>query len=326
MTLGMFDESRNGHLVLGHGGDTQHFHAHLQLYPDDATGVFIALNSSGAEPADTLEVREALLTGFADRYFPGDAPAADPVTGPASGHAALAEGSYESARASSTTFLSAVGLIGQTVVTARPDGTVLVDPGPAAVRPAVYEEIRPWVWREVGGQRVITMRPDGDAVGAIGYESAFTLLRTAPGRDARLALPVLVSSVAVLVLVLLAWPVGAVLRRSRFAAPAVTTGRRARRLARVGAACSVVALVGWAAAVSAALDLAGAPEVALRVLQVLQWTAVIGVVPAAVAVILLVRHRAGWILVTGSALRLGALAGTAWFAAVSGLLSTSLSY
>ena len=47
------------------------------------------------------------------------------------------------------------------------------------------------MWREVGGQRTVSMRLDGDRVGAIGFESAFTLLRTPPSREAGVVLPVL---------------------------------------------------------------------------------------------------------------------------------------
>lgn len=326
MALGLFDESRNGHRILGHGGDTQYFHAHLQLYPDDRTGVFVAVNSNGRGATDTLDLRQSLLAGFADRYYPGTAPASGPAPAPAAGHAALAEGSYESARSSSSTFLSATGVLGQTVVTARPDGTVLVEPAPGSAQPAVYEEVGPWVWREVGGQRVITMRPGADGVQAIGHDAAFTLLRTGPGRDARVALPVLLSSAAVLLVALLAWPVGALRRRTRPAAPSGRTGRVVRVLTRVATLCAVVALAGWAVAVTSALGLADVPEPALRVLQVLQWAAVVGLLPAAVGLALLVRQRVGPVLITGAALRLAALAGAVWFAAVFGLLSASVSY
>jgi hypothetical protein len=106
----------------------------------------------------------------------------------------MAEGSYESARLPFSNFLTALGLFGQTQVTARPDGTVLVVPGPMSTYPAVYREVGPWVWQEVGGGRTISMRTAGDRVDAIGFESAFTLLRTRPDRDGAVVLPVLIAS------------------------------------------------------------------------------------------------------------------------------------
>ena len=51
MTLGLFDESRDGQRILGHGGDTQFFHSHLQIYPERRTGIFVSLNSSGTGPS-----------------------------------------------------------------------------------------------------------------------------------------------------------------------------------------------------------------------------------------------------------------------------------
>lgn len=42
MTLGFFEQDRNGRRILGHGGDLTAFHAHLQIYPDDGTGVFVS--------------------------------------------------------------------------------------------------------------------------------------------------------------------------------------------------------------------------------------------------------------------------------------------
>ncbi|MBB1032505.1 beta-lactamase family protein, partial [Dietzia sp. SLG310A2-38A2] len=71
MGLGWFDESRNGRAVVGHGGDTLAFHSHMQLWPEDDTGLFVSFNSTGADAAALL-LREDLLDGFADRYLPSD--------------------------------------------------------------------------------------------------------------------------------------------------------------------------------------------------------------------------------------------------------------
>jgi CubicO group peptidase (beta-lactamase class C family) len=151
MALGLFDESRNGHRIVGHGGDTRYFHSHMQLYPDDRVGVFVTLNSSGRGATDSHELRQSLLEGFADRYFPAGGAAERPAAPTGASHAAMAEGSYESARLPFSNFLTALGLLGQTRVTARPDGTVLLVPGPMSMYPAVYREVEPWVWQEVGG-------------------------------------------------------------------------------------------------------------------------------------------------------------------------------
>lgn len=244
MALGLFEEDRGGHRIVGHGGDTDYFHSHMTLFPDDRTGVFVTLNSGGRGATDTLDLRQSLLEGFTDRYFPATGPTDRPATPTAASHAAQAEGSYENARSPYSTFLSALRLSGQTRVTARPDGTVLIDPGPLSMYPAVYREVEPWVWQEVGGRRTVTMRTAGDRVEAIGFESAFTLLRTGPDRDAGLVVPVLLTSAAVLIIGLLAWPIGAIIRR-RYRIPAAPRpARTARVLTRVAAAAAVLALGG----------------------------------------------------------------------------------
>jgi CubicO group peptidase (beta-lactamase class C family) len=326
MALGLFEESRGGHRIVGHGGDTRYFHSHMQLYPDDRTGVFVTLNSSGRGPVDTLELRDSVLDGFADRYFPATGTTERSATPTAASHAAMAEGSYESARLPFSTFLTALGLVGQTQVTARPDGTVLLVPGPMSIYPAVYREVGPWVWREVGGERTISMRTAGDRVEAIGFESAFTLLRVGPDRDGDVVLPVLVASTAVLLLGLLAWPVGAIVRR-RYRVPAFPhPSRPARALTRVAAAAAVLGLAGWTTVVLVVMGGQEVPEPLIRAAQGAQWVGVLGVLPAAFLLVTSVRHRTGPIRIAGSVCLLLALAGTAWFAQAFGLLSPDVSY
>ena len=158
MTLGLFDDSRNGHTVLGHDGDTQVFHSAFEIYPDDDAGVYVALNSSGRTPAAATNLRHAVLHGFSDRYFPapaGSQPSPQPST---NGHAALAAGTYQTSRAFRSTFLTTVNLTGELHVAAQPDGTIVISPRPNGFVPARYAEAAPWVWREVGGSDVLAMR------------------------------------------------------------------------------------------------------------------------------------------------------------------------
>jgi hypothetical protein len=219
-----------------------------------------------------------------------------------------------------------LGLFGQTQVTARPDGTVLVVPGPMSTYPAVYREVGPWVWQEVGGGRTISMRTAGDRVDAIGFESAFTLLRTRPDRDGAVVLPVLIASTAVLVLGLLAWPAGAIVRR-RYRVPAFPhPSRPARVLTRIAACAAVLGLAGWTVVITMIMGDQEVPDTLIRTAQVAQWAGVVGMLPAAFLVITSVRHRTGPIRIAGSVCLLLALAGTAWFAQAFGLLSPDVSY
>ncbi|MCE7082075.1 serine hydrolase [Streptomyces sp. ST2-7A] len=326
MTLGFFEENRNGRHIVGHGGDTKFFHTHLQLHPEAGTGVFVTLNGGGRGDIDSLRLRESILHGFTDRYFPGD-PGSQGTRPTAAEHAAVAEGVYESSRSMHTTFLSVLGALGgQTHIVAREDGTILVTPGPETLEPTVYEEIEPWVWREVGGQRMLTMRVRDDRVEAIGYASAFALLPASPARHASLTLPILALSTLILLAAALARPVGALIRR-RFSLPAPTrTARLPRALRTTGAVAVLAALAGWALTLTRVMELEQVSPLLLRALVAVQWLGVLAVIPAALVLVGDARHRAGaWRYVTGALVLLG-LVGVAYFAAVFGLLSLDVSY
>lgn len=324
MTLGFFQEDRNGHRIVGHGGDTNYFHSHLQLYPDDGTGVYISMNSSGRGPLDSLRIRDQLMHGFTDRYYPGTPETTTVDADTAREHAAAAAGTYGSSRSLQSTFLAALGLLSPTTVTAQEDGRIELAPGPLSDRPVLYQEVEPWVWQEVGGQRTIAARVVDGQVDAIGYDSAFALLRSDAGDQ--VAVPVLAASVVVLLLSLLAWPVGAVLRRWAHRPRPDAAGRPARIATRVASAAALVALAGWFVAATTVMGLQEVPATGLRVLQGLQALGVLGLVPALVRVIGDVRRHAGWRRVLGSVLVLLALAGVAWFAVTYRLLAPSVSY
>ncbi|RQX17975.1 serine hydrolase [Micromonospora ureilytica] len=328
MALGFFAEDRNGHRILGHGGDTNYFHSHLQIYPDDRAGIFLSLNSNGSGAIDSHELRQAVVNGFADRYFP--APDGQPSTGvdPATTakHAALAAGTYESSRTVRSNFLTLIGLVGRTTVSVADDGRLLFEPGPLSDSPALYEEVAPWVWREVGGQRTIAMRATDDRVEAIGFDSAFALLPVEPARASAVAVPVLALSTAVLLLIALSWPVGAIVRRRLGRAPRERAGRTARILSRVAVAGTLLAFAGWVLSLSTIMGLQDVPGALLRSIQVLQLVGLLGVLPATVRLVDDVRRHVGWGRITGSAAILVALAGAGWFAVEFHLLAPSISY
>jgi CubicO group peptidase (beta-lactamase class C family) len=328
MTLGFFDESRNGRWIIGHGGDTNYFHSHLQIYPEERTGIFVSFNSTGASGLATLELRDAVLHGFTDRYFPAEsAPAPGTVEhGTVTEHAAVAEGSYVASRGMQSTFLASMEAFATTQITAREDGRLLITPGPLSDTPALYEEIEPWVWREVDGQRVIAMRVAGDEVEAIGVEGAFTLLPAQPERVPGVALPVLGASVLILLVTAVAWPVGAIVRRVRHRSLPAGTGRVTRILTKIAAISAVLALVGWTVSVMTVMSLQDVPAASLRQLQVVQGLGVLGLVPAVLQVVSAVRHRHGWRRIVGTVLVVLALAGVAWFAIEFRLLAPSVSY
>ncbi|MEU0154093.1 serine hydrolase domain-containing protein [Micromonospora fulviviridis] len=328
MSLGFFDESRNGHRILGHGGDTEYFHSHLQILPDDRAGIFISMNSTGNGATDTLHLRQAITTGFADRYFPAPAgpPAGNVDAATTAEHAATAAGTYESSRAMRSNFLTVIGLAGRTRVSVVDEGRLLFEPGPLSDSAALYEEVAPWVWREVGGQHTLAIRVADGKVEAIGFDSAFALLPVEPERRSSVAVPVLLASTVVLLLALLSWPVRGLLRRRRGQAPRDRAGRAARVLTWMAVAATVLALVGWGLSIVAILGFNDVPAGLLRLVQALQLLGLLGVATAAVRLVDDIRRRSGWPRIAGSALVLMALAGTGWFAVEFMFLVPSVSY
>jgi CubicO group peptidase (beta-lactamase class C family) len=100
MALGFYEQEFNGVHVIGHGGDTQHFHTEMYLVPDAQVGIFASYIGDGGGKA-----REGLVRGFFDRYFPAKAAAAPPA--PPADFATIAKkdaGAYRYARHSSSKF------------------------------------------------------------------------------------------------------------------------------------------------------------------------------------------------------------------------------
>ena len=72
MCYGFYEETRNGHRIIGHAGDTIAFHSDLHLIPDTGVGFFVSYNSGGK---GEVSVRNVLWEDFLDRYYPYTPPA-----------------------------------------------------------------------------------------------------------------------------------------------------------------------------------------------------------------------------------------------------------
>jgi CubicO group peptidase (beta-lactamase class C family) len=372
MDLGFFDDSTPGLSAFGHDGDTQVFHTAMRMFPDHRAGIFVSLNGNGRDALDAYDLRDAVLDGFGDRYLRGTEAAAGTGTTSAapedseplatdrasSTKAALAlAGTYGSSRIPFRNPGALLGLSGQTTIAAQSDGTVAITPRPAGTGTAIYENIGPDLWREVGRNGLLATRTENGEVRAATWGASFTLLRLDAAHDAGIALPVLIASVLVLLVSLLAWPVGALRRRrlataasathasdasavSRPSSVSVTSARvsTAHRvlsprlpgvLSRVGTVAVLLAILGWVVVAMSALSYQDVPAAVLRVVQALQLVGVLAVLPATAAVVQsvrLARGPMGVITVVGRLLVLLALAGVAWFAIAQPLLSLDVSY
>jgi len=347
MDLGFFDDSTPDLAAFGHDGDTQVFHSAMRMFPDADAGVFVSFNGSGRTATDTLELRTAVLQGFADRYLRDDA-GADATSDDTSGGAGRPDGAaaaaamagvYTSSRSPVTNPGALLALSGQTTIVPRSDGTIAVTPKPLGVTTGVYELVDDHLWREVGGDALLASRVDGEGpdatVSAVSWGASFTMLRAQPWQVASVALPSVIAAVVVLLVSVVAWPTAALVglgrrtgRRDLVAARRGETGprRRALLLSRIGQAATLLALAGWGVVAGQAMAFQDVSAVSLRVLQVVQLVGVIAIVPAAVAAVQAVRERRGWASVTGRVLVVVALVVLAAFAVAWRLLSPSVSF
>lgn len=99
MALGFYEQRMNGLRVIGHEGDTQHFHTAMFLIPDKQVGIFMSYVGTGAEP-----VRPGTLQSFFDRYYPVPPPTIPPAPANFAQTAQKYTGAYRFARHSSTKF------------------------------------------------------------------------------------------------------------------------------------------------------------------------------------------------------------------------------
>ena len=325
MGLGYFDLSRHGRRIVGHGGDIPGWHSQFELYPEEKTGIFISYNGDGNGSDSSNNLREDLAQGFADRYFPGDAVKASGSKDSAE-RARQVAGSYVPSRTFWTTFLSAwMPAYSSVSIEHTGDGKLKVDK-------TQYVEVEPWVWRQVDGRGAIAAQVKDGKVVSLSQEPAFTLLPTTLLQQA--LVPVFGVCLVLLLVVTVAWPVGA-LRRRR----ALKRGQEVcapvpwlTRVARGGGVLALAAQLTWISLLVVIMTNSSTITdgsftwliPVARCAQVLQALGVVAVIPAAADFVVSLRRRAGWRRVTMSAVLLAALVALAWWAWAGNALAPSL--
>jgi hypothetical protein len=334
MALGFYHEDRNGHVIVGHGGDTVAFHSDLHLLPNDSVGIFISMNSPGKEGA-AQTIREYLLGAFMDRYYPVTEQAL-PTASTAKAHAALMEGVYGSSRKTDTGFLRVLNLLGQLKVAANKDGTLVVSAlKDEAGAPLVWREVGPFVWKDPSGKHTLAaVVKDGKVVkfGADDLAGIMVFERAPFAASSAWNLPLLMGMVGVLLAIVALWPIQAIVRW-RHGQRFPLTGRAAMlyRAVRLAALVDLVALGGYFAIANAAntnLAIFDDPlDVWLRVLQLL---CLLGVVGAALsiwnAVLVWTAGGRSWWAKVSVTVSMLALVAFVWFVISLQLVTASLNY
>ncbi|HEY1752002.1 MAG TPA: serine hydrolase, partial [Caulobacteraceae bacterium] len=243
--LGFYHEDRNGQRIIGHGGDTNFFHSDLHLLLDAHVGLFISMNSLGHEGA-AEPLRVALLHDFLDRYYPIARPRL-PTAPTAMADAKLMQGRYWSSRRPDSSFLRILNLLGESTVTALPDGTLKVsDLTDTAHAPKVWREVGRYFWVDnTGASRLSAVVKDGKVTGFLSDDLPPVLVfQPVPGwANASWSLPALWLTLLVLAATFLLWPLQVLVRRRYGQAFTLTGGRAAAyRLTKLSALVQIAGI------------------------------------------------------------------------------------
>lgn len=324
--LGFYQENRNGQIIVGHGGDTNLFHSDLHLMPRSHIGIFMAFNSAG-KAGGIEKIRTEIFRSFLNRYFPFTSPAERTVPY-AKRDAARVAGWYQSSRRIERA-LRFVYAVGQTNVSARPDGTLEVSAltGPAD-NPLRWHEVGPLYYRQTDGQAHLKFT--SDASGSIvswtsdDFIPVFIFQRVNGLKALGWIKPLLAIFIIVLVLCLLirlgAWIAR---RRLHLRLNLTPAQRRIHLAARIGAVAFLGALLAWTAVLSNDnLLLESSFVTILTLLYILGVIAIIGGIAMVAEAVLRVMHGpGGWLVRSGEiVVALASIYGI-WFFVTFGLAS-----
>jgi CubicO group peptidase (beta-lactamase class C family) len=255
MALGFYEETRNGHRIIGHGGDTLYFHSDLHLIQDANIGFFVSYNSGGKRE---VSGRTILFEEFLDRYFPYNAPAA-PAVASAKEDAQQVAGLYVGSRRGETTFLKITEVFGQPKAFFNSDGTLSIDPLKGTNGELKrYAEISPLLYREVNGQDLIGFHKNSNGLLEFSIDFPFFVFERAGTIDNKyFNFAIIIPSLLLIALAVLFWPVGAAIRWHYGTKLDLTAPEKRLRLAvRIACILDLVFVIGWVIFISGTNEVA----------------------------------------------------------------------
>lgn len=251
MAYGFLDSQFNGQRVLWHMGESARFITMLALIPEQNLGLVVSYNTP---PADG----RAILFRFMDTFFPNNRPPLDAQ--PLPGWTARAEifnGMYVPARSAHTT--------AQILVRYTEALPVEIEQGRLSFAGWDYVETEPGLFRQVDGDRVLTMEQDPDGkrwlfVGPLAYFQV-------PWYETPVLLFPLIG--ISLIVFLTSWIAGLVITLRRKTHP------RPERVAwwlAAGLGLFDVILFGWLfSALLAFADRFAYPQITMAIISILSW-------------------------------------------------------
>lgn len=328
MAYGFYEESRNGKRIIGHGGDTVFFHSDLHLILDENVGFFVSYNSAGQGETSP---RTILFEAFLDRYFPFTPPAGEKAEH-AMADAKEIAGFYKGSRRFDSSFLTLTTPLGEPRVIANADTTISVEPlkGPNGELKK-FEEIAPFLYREVHGQDHIGFKKDAGGRWQFQLDYPFFIFQKVGLFENKFFnIGLLGFGLGVVGLTVLLWPVAAIVRK-HYGKPLdyPPPGGRFRLFTRIVCILFVVFYGGWFSVLSLSDDpngINGLPPwiIAFGILGVI---CAVGTVLVWLNAVRSVRNPSRWIWTKLHDLILAlACLGLVWFAFTWNLMNFNIHY
>jgi CubicO group peptidase (beta-lactamase class C family) len=328
MAHGFYEESRNGERIIGHGGDTEVFHSDLHLILDKNVGFFVSFNSAGR---GEVSPRSILFEAFLDRYFPFTPPPGTKVEN-AAADAQQVAGFYKSSRRFESSFLSLTTVLGEPKVVANPDGTITLDvlKSPNG-QPKKYEEISPFLYREVHGQDHVGFKKDAEGNWQFQLDYPFFIFqRVGLLQNKTFNYVVLGFGLVVVGLTVLLWPIAAIVRK-HYGKPLnySPADNKRRLLVRFVCILLLAFFVAWLSMLSLLDDLSSINRLApwIIILGILGVVGAIGTIFVCVNALRSVREPGRWLWTKLHDLVIAvACLGLIWFALAWHLMNFNVHY
>ena len=328
MAHGFYEESRNGERIIGHGGDTEVFHSDLHLILDKNVGFFVSFNSAGR---GEVSPRSILFEAFLDRYFPFTPPPGTKVEN-AAADAQQVAGFYKSSRRFESSFLSLTTVLGEPKVVANADGTITLDvlKSPNG-QPKKYEEISPFLYREVHGQDHVGFKKDADGNWQFQLDYPFFIFqKVGLLQNKTFNYVVLGFGLVVVGLTVLLWPVAAIVRK-HYGKPLnyAPADNKRRLMVRLVCILLLIFFIAWLSMLSLLDDLSSINRLApwIIILGILGVISAIGTIYVCVNALRSLRDQGRWLWTKLHDVALAvACLGLVWFAFAWHLMNFNVNY
>ncbi|MBL4603745.1 MAG: beta-lactamase family protein [Emcibacteraceae bacterium] len=160
MALGFYETDLGGTRLVGHGGDTMHFHSNLAIDIENNMVIYTSFGGGGGS-----KIRTALTPAIYDAFSPR---ATEVITPPAdfADRAEKYAGNYSFWRGNFSSIEKAMGMMGGIPVIATPDNTLIVILGPYG---GEYVEIEHNLFQRVNGYSKLAFQENdnGDITGFV---------------------------------------------------------------------------------------------------------------------------------------------------------------